>query len=149
MNGFESVASPSHFVMIFREKNFSFYILLTDEISSCDSLCFLRYWRSRLKGFHWSKEVTTFLKFESPTLKQNAEIISRQYWFNSSGHWLWHIICWGMRKKEVTRQRMVLCQLYQNMYSYKNVLDFVVFTKNILGNKNDTQDYEQLLNTYI
>lgn len=54
-----------------------------------------------------------------------------------------------MRKKEVTRQRMVLCQLYQNMYSYKNVLDFVVFTKNILGNKNDTQDYEQLLNTYI
>ena len=52
-----------------------------------------------------------------------------------------------MRKKEVTRQRMLLCQLYQNMYSYKNVLDFVVFTKNILGNKNDTQDYEQLLNT--
>ena len=52
-----------------------------------------------------------------------------------------------MRKKEVTRQRMVLCQLYQNMYSYKNVLDFAVFTKNILGNKNDIQDYEQVLNT--
>ena len=38
------LASLPHFLMIFEEKYFSFYILLPDEISLSDGLCFVRYW---------------------------------------------------------------------------------------------------------
>ena len=38
------LASLPHFLMIFEEKYFSFYILLPDQISLSDGLCFVRYW---------------------------------------------------------------------------------------------------------
>ena len=39
-----ALVSPKYFVYDFREKYFSCYILLTDQISLCDCLYFLRYW---------------------------------------------------------------------------------------------------------
>ena len=38
------LVSPPHFVHIFQEKCFSYYILLTDQISLSDCLYFSRYW---------------------------------------------------------------------------------------------------------
>ena len=38
------IVSPLLFCMIFQEKRFSCYILLTDQIPLSDCLYFLRYW---------------------------------------------------------------------------------------------------------
>ena len=38
------IVSPPHFCMIFQEKCFSSYILLTEQISLPDCLYLLRYW---------------------------------------------------------------------------------------------------------
>ena len=38
------IVSPPHFCMIFQEKCFSSYALLTDQVSYPDCLHFLRYW---------------------------------------------------------------------------------------------------------
>ena len=38
------IVSLAHFVMIFQQKCFSCYILLTDQVSLPDRLNFLRYW---------------------------------------------------------------------------------------------------------
>ena len=38
------IVSPPHFVYIFQQKCFSWYVLVTDQISLYDCLYFLRYW---------------------------------------------------------------------------------------------------------